>query len=142
MKVARRSPQRSLIDFFFDDAPTREMFQFPNANREVPRANILENKKEWKVELLAPGFSKENVKVELEENMLRISAEVKTEKEESRENYRRREFFTQNFERKFVLPETADTEKIEAEYKDGILTVNIPKQETTVSKTPKQISLK
>jgi len=141
MKLVKQNPQRSLIDFFFDDVPTREFFQFPT-QRQVPAANIRETEQAWHVELSAPGFAKENIKVELVENALRISGEVKTENEETRKNYRRREFVAQNFERRFVLPETANTEAMEAQYQDGILTVDIPKQETALNKAPKQISLK
>jgi len=142
MKLVKQNPQRSLIDFFFDDVPTREFFHTPNMGKVIPAANIVENENGWRVEIAAPGFNKENIKVELKDQTLSISAEVKSETEETRENYRRREFSTRSFQRNFVLPETANTEAIEGQYTDGILTVKIPKREAELSKAAKQISLK
>lgn len=111
----------------------------------IPAVNIKESEKSFSLELAAPGFSKENLKIDLEENLLTLYAEVKVENTEDQgaentEKYTRREFNYRSFKRSFTLPETVDVNNIEAEYKNGILYVLLPKVEK--AKTQKQISIK
>ena len=93
----------------------------------IPAVNIKENEKEFTLELTAPGFEKEEVKLKLEENTLTISGEKKAQTEETKENYTRLEFKAEKFSRRFKLPENINADEIKAEFKNGILYVTIPK---------------
>mgnify|MGYP002399991624 CR=1 FL=1 len=76
-----------------------------------------------------PGMDKRNLKIEVKDDVLTISAEQKEEKQDDFEGYRRREFSYSSFCRSFYLPEDVNGEKIGAAYRDGILNVEIPKLE-------------
>ncbi len=105
-----------------------------NLMSQVPLANIQENETTHSIELAVPGLKKEDIKIELKDNKLTISANVK--KEETTENERsvRKEFSYHSFKRSFNLPKLVDTEKIEAKNENGLLTVLIPKKEEEIKK--------
>lgn len=106
----------------------------------VPSVNISENDKEWHIEVSAPGFSKEDFKINLEKDVLTISAEHKTETGKEEKNYTRREFSFGSFSRAFRVKEnTIDTEKISATYENGILNIALPKFIAEPQKTAKEI---
>lgn len=107
----------------------------------VPSANIIENTKDFKIELAAPGLEKKDFKIEVDNDYLTISAEKEEEKKEEKEDYRRREFSYHSFSRSFLLPDNTLSDKIDAKYEDGILKLSIPKKEVTVSKTKKEITV-
>ena len=88
-----------------------------------------------------PGLKKSDFDVSLDNQMLSISAELNTENEETSENYTRREFGYSSFKRSFSLPETIETEKINAKYEDGILKVILPKRDEAKKKPIKQINI-
>ena len=103
-----------------------------NVNNSTPALNILENDKEFKVEVAAPGMTKEDFDVKIDDdNNLVISVDKKTETEEHDEEscYLRREFSYSHFQRRMILPDTVDRDKISAKADNGILTISIPKQE-------------
>ncbi len=79
------------------------------------------------LELAAPGLNKKDFKVEVNDDLLTISFEQKTENEVSEENYKRREFGHQSFKRSFTLPESVNSDKIHAQYESGVLKLAIPK---------------
>jgi HSP20 family protein len=94
----------------------------------VPAVNVAENENNWQIEVSAPGFAKEDFKINLEKDMLTISAEHKTEGEKKEKNYTRREFSYGSFSRAFRVKEnTVDVEKIAAVYENGILVITLPK---------------
>jgi len=97
----------------------------------VPAVNITESENEYHIELAVPGLKKEDFKINLEKNILSISAETKSETEENRQDkkYNRREYSYNSFVRTFTLPDSADHAKISAEYTDGILRVSVAKKE-------------
>ena len=97
----------------------------------VPAVNIAESENEYHIELAVPGLKKDDFKVNLEKNILSISAETKSENEESSQDkkYNRREYSYNSFVRTFTLPESADQANISAEYVDGILKVDVAKKE-------------
>lgn len=108
----------------------------------VPSVNIVENDKEWKLEVSAPGFSKEDFKINLEKEVLTISAEHKAEVSKEEKNYTRREFSFGSFSRSFRIKEnTVDVEKIAAVYENGILNISLPKKEIAPEKTAKEIKV-
>src|ERR1044072_6864743 len=96
----------------------------------VPAVNISENDKAWKIEVAAPGFSKEDFKIKLENELLTISAEHKQEENAEEKNYRRREFKKTSFTRSFRLKkENVNEDGISASYDNVILNISIPKKE-------------
>lgn len=95
----------------------------------TPAVNIVEGKENFRIELAVPGLTKEDFRIKVEQDVLTISCEKKKSEEHNGENYTRQEFSYNSFSRSFTLPESIQVEKIGAEYKDGILMVNLPKKE-------------
>mgnify|MGYP000787736887 CR=1 FL=1 len=102
------------------------------ANATAPAINVIENEKDYRIELAAPGMSKEDFNIKLdEENNLVISMEKKNEnKEEDKKNgrYLRREFSYSKFQQTMILPDDVDKDAISASVEHGVLTVDLPKQ--------------
>jgi HSP20 family protein len=94
-----------------------------------PNVNIHENETAYVIELAAPGLKKEDFQINLKKDTLSVWAEVKKDETQVAKDYTRKEFDFSSFARSFNLPETADGEKITAEYKDGILVINIGKKD-------------
>lgn len=117
-----------------------ELLDFDFANF-MPSVNIIENTKDFKIEMAAPGLEKKDFKVTVLNGMLTISSEKKEEKKEEHENYTFREFSFKNFSRSFRLPENCMPEKIDAKYENGILWVAIPKKELAITKAQKEIKV-
>lgn len=105
----------------------------------VPVVDIAEDDKEYLIKAELPEVEKENVHVTVENGRLILSGERKFEKEETGKKYHRVERSYGSFLRSFNLPENADPEKVEAEFKDGLLRVHLPKQEKA---KPRQIDVK
>jgi HSP20 family protein len=112
-----------------------------DASLVVPEANIIDEGKDYKIELAAPGLERKDFKVEILNGILSISAEKEVEKKEEKKNYRKREFSYNSFQRSFTLPENLLVDKIDAKYENGILHVSLPKKEIAVSKPAKQIKV-
>ncbi|MCO6483467.1 MAG: Hsp20/alpha crystallin family protein [Flavobacteriales bacterium] len=106
----------------------------------APRVNITENGDGFKLEMQAPGYDKEDLKLNLENDVLTISAEKEHEELKENERYTRREFSQSSFSRSFRLPQTVDAEKISAEHVNGVLKVSIPKK-VEVKPATKQINI-
>lgn len=119
----------SIFDEFWKDWPGTT-----NTSDWVPAANIKEEETKYHVELSAPGYNREDIKVSVEDDTLTITGEVKIENEETKENYVKREFRSGNFKRSFNLNGMVDTDKIDAKYIDGILKIDLPKIENEVKK--------
>lgn len=112
-----------------------------NVRAVLPAVNIKENEENFELELFVPGRSKDELIIEIDDSVLTISSETKEEKEETKENFTRREFTLSSFKRAFSLPETVATDKIEASYNDGILKFNLPKKEEALPKPKRKIEL-
>lgn len=112
-----------------------------NMRTNVPAVNIKENEKDFQLELSVPGRAKEDFTIEIDDNILSISSEVKSENEVEKNNYTRREFAFSSFKRSFTLPESVDGEKINANYENGILTFTLPKKEEALPKPKRMIEL-
>lgn len=95
----------------------------------APAVNEKEDEKAYYVEVDLPGVKKEDINVEVKDNVLTISGERKFKKEEKDKGYVRTESFFGRFERRFTLPSDADAEKIDAKVEDGVLYITIPKIE-------------
>ncbi|WP_026462501.1 Hsp20/alpha crystallin family protein [Adhaeribacter aquaticus] len=137
------------IPSFFDDMLTRDLFNWPmnhsNSNgNSVPAVNIKETNDAFELEVAAPGMSKQDFRIELDNNLLVISAhkEDKHEEQDEKGNYARREFSYQSFSRSFSLPERlVKGEEISAKYIDGVLHITVPKAEEAKVKPAKQIAI-
>lgn len=128
----------ALFDTFFNDLDKMEKPTFANT---LPSVNVVESEENFRIELAAPGLSREAFKVNVHEDVLTISSEKKTENEDKAENYTRREFSYASFKRSFNLPESVDSDNIAATYNEGILNVTLPKKEEAKPKEPKLIEV-
>jgi len=99
-----------------------------------PLADITEDDKEYVIKAELPDVKKEDVKVTVENGVLTIAGERKFEKEEKKKKYHRVERSYGSFVRSFALPDLADADKVKAEFKDGMLTVHVPKSERAKAK--------
>ncbi len=108
-----------------------------------PAVNILETGLDFRLELLLPGFRKEDVQLNYHENMLTVKVELpeKTETNDEVINYFRREFDVYNFERRFRIPRTVNAENISAQFDNGILKLVLPKKMEAVEKDPVEIKI-
>lgn len=139
------SPVNTLIeDFFSKDIFDWADKNFAHVGANLPSVNLKESDKKLEIEMAVPGMKKEDLKVEIDNNMIIISSEKEEEKEESRKkgNYLKKEFHYQSFYRSFFLPDYIDENKIEANYKDGILHVIIGKKVSGKGKKTKPIAIK
>ena len=125
---------RSWIDEFFSDFMTDD----EDRNRFMPSVDIKENKKSLVVKAEIPGMDAKDIDLTLKRDMLIISGERSEEKEEEEENYYRRETSHGSFRRSLKLPVEVEADKIKADYKNGVLTVKLPKAN---GKTTKAITV-
>lgn len=107
----------------------------------VPSANIAEDDKAFNIELAVPGMDKEDFQVDIDSGELRISSEKKDEQLREEKSYTRREFSYSSFMRSFILPESVNTDKINAKYENGILKIILPKKSEVKKLTKKEISI-
>jgi HSP20 family protein len=107
----------------------------------MPAVNISENEDGFVLDLAAPGMQKSDFKINLDNNVLSISSEKQDENEEKSEKYSRREFCYSSFSRSFTLPKSINYDKIKADYKDGVLKVNLPKREDAKVALNRQIEI-
>jgi HSP20 family protein len=101
----------------------------------------VESTENYTVEVAAPGLKKENFQINLNNNLLTIASKYEKSNEESKGKYARKEFGYTSFQRSFTLPNTIDSSRIEASYKDGILYVYLPKREEAKEKPARQINI-
>jgi HSP20 family protein len=135
--ITRRTFSPFLSNLFDDDF-------FPvltNRTSSMPAVNIKENEKSFLLELAVPGMDKKNLKIDINEDVLTISSESSNESEEEKDGYKRKEFSYSSFCRSFYIPDNVNKEKIEANYKDGILNVELPKVEEEKNKITRQIKI-
>lgn len=135
--ITRRTFSPFLSNLFDDDF-------FPvvnNRTSSMPAVNIKENEKSFILELAVPGMDKKDLKIDINEDVLTISSESKNESEEEKDGYKRKEFSYSSFCRSFYIPENVGKEKIGANYKDGILIVELPKMEEEKNKITRQIKI-
>ena len=107
----------------------------------LPATNVIENDKEFEIEIAIPGMEKEDIKLNVENNLLTIASEKEVKKEETDKNYTRREFSYGSFCRSFTLPKTVDVDQIRANYEKGILKVALPKKEEAKTKLSREINI-
>ncbi|CCZ70361.1 Hsp20/alpha crystallin family protein [Bacteroides gallinaceum] len=130
MTPSRRNYSQEWLPSIFNDFFDNDWMV--KANATAPAINVIESDKDYKVEVAAPGMTKEDFNIHLsEDNELVISMEKKTEnKEEDKENkkYLRREFSYTKFQQALVLPDDVEKDKINANVNNGVLTIELPKR--------------
>ena len=131
-------------DFFSRDLRNWGLTNNSSTNTTLPAVNIRETAENFEVEMAAPGMKKEDFRIELEGNELRIGSEHKSENEmKEGERYTRREFSYQSFQRSFMLSkDVVDVDQINARYENGVLRLLIPKKEEAKQKPPRMIQIK
>ncbi len=143
MKPVVRKPINDPVLSFFDDFLSQQLARFEKPVKDVvPSVNIKENEKEVIIDVAAPGLSKKDFEISVENNLLTISAHKEVEDLEEGTNYIKKEFGYENFQRTFTIPEDIfDVENIKATYKNGVLEIIIPKRQEQQKKVKKiQIS--
>lgn len=145
MKLVRRND--SLFPTFWTDLFDNNWYNVPSPSQagvSIPAVNIQDTANGFVIELAAPGVQKEDFSINFEKGLLTVSTEKKSESSETDKegNYSRREFNYETFRRSFTIPNTANTERIEAKYENGILNISIPKKEEAKPKPAKLIEVK
>jgi len=144
VKLNNRPLQKSfnnLMDDFFATVPSilGDDFVAPPFRSFTP-VNVKETENEYVLEVVAPGFQKEDFKINLDNNTLTVSAETKEEAENTNDKFVRKEFKQQSFSRSFTIDENIDAESISAKYVNGVLTLNLAKKQQ-VKQSVKEISI-
>jgi HSP20 family protein len=120
-----------LLDPFFDAVPSRM--------NGTPAIDVKETDDAYSLEAELPGITDKDIEVKLEGNMLTLSTKGEERKEEKKDNYLLKERKSYRFSRSFVVPEDVNAEKISAEFKNGLLTLSLPKSEKA---KPKLLEIK
>lgn len=125
---------------FFNDFPTAVGKTFREDVMNFPPINITEKDNAYLIEMAAPGYSKEDFKIDMEGNLLNISSEKKQEQKEENEKSIRKEFSYKSFKRSFTVDEKIDTDNIQAKYENGVLQLELPKRQEA-AKNNKSITI-
>jgi HSP20 family protein len=133
-----RKTFRPFFPSLFDDDFFPVNTSRPNS---LPAVNIREDDKNYFLDLAVPGMDKKDLKIDINEDVLTISSESKTENEEKQEGYTRKEFSYSSFVRSFYIPENVNRDSIQANYKEGILTVSFPKHEEDKKKITREVKI-
>ncbi len=129
-------------EFLNNDWNDWSLKNYSKTNTTIPSVNIKETSDDFEIEVAAPGFDKKDFSIEINQGTLKISSEKKSETDNNEESYSRKEFSYQSFCRSFSLPLSVNSEKIEAKYENGILSVVIPKREEAKPKPVRLIDIK
>lgn len=143
MSLIKRNQDSWLPSIFEDLFNDGRLADVSNFGSTLPAVNIKETEDDFKVEVAVPGKKKSDFNIELDQNVLTISTEDKTEKEETSEDgrYTRKEFNYSSFKRAFTLPDTVEEDKIKAVYKEGVLNITVPKREESKQKQKRMIAV-
>ncbi len=125
-------------DFFNDFVSSR---YYGKGYASTPAVNIKEEKDEFLIDVAAAGLSKNDFKIDVDSDILTVSAERKDENSEKDDSYTRREFNFTSFSRNFKLDDSIDQDQIKASHKDGVLTIHLPKKEEALKTGPKSIEI-
>ena len=126
---------RSLFDSFFDTLPGTD------GTYSVPAVNVRHTPQAWFLEVAAPGLTKDDFKVAVEQGVLTVTAEKRQGEEDKTDQYTRREFRYVSFRRSFTLPEGVREEDIKATCKDGVLTLELPRQQAEPERNGRAIEI-
>ena len=148
MSTRSLAKSTGMIPALFDDffKPWNEWFDNNNLARRpltMPAVNITEDDQQYNIKVAAPGLKKNDFKIDMDGNMLTISAETEEQKEEKDGKFTRQEYNYSSFARSFTLPEDVNREAIDAHYENGELHLVLPKrEEAKKAAAKKQIAVK
>ncbi len=140
MSIVRWSPRGSWVDMRNEFDRLFDSFFNPSYEEETalsafnPAVDIVEEDQAYQVHVELPGLSKDDIKLNIKDNYLSISGEKKRESKVEEKNYQRTERIFGSFQRNFRLSDSVEVDKIEAEFKDGVLNIVIPKKKESLAK--------
>lgn len=138
----RYNTNRVLVDELFNNFFKNDYHEdYAKSRSEKPATNVFETENEFKIEILLPGFKKEDVQLDYQNNLLTVKVEKEEEKKSDEFKYSHREFGSYNFEKQYRIPKSVNDDKINAKFNDGILTLELPKKEEALEKAPVAIKI-
>lgn len=143
MKITKYNPRYAETGYPFDSAISTMLNDLMGWNRNAslsswaPNVDIVENEDSYEIHAELPGVTEEEVNVTLNNNVLTLSGEKKQEVKDEKENFVRVERTYGKFERSFSLPSNIQADKVDANYKDGVLSIKVPKAEEAKSRSIK-----
>ena len=132
--------QNPAFSYLFDDFILNQDWGYQKDS--LPAVNIITSEDQFDIELATPGNKKADFQIEVEDDVLIISSETVSQSGDTETSYERKEFGYNSFQRSFNIPESVNTDKISATYKEGVLTVSLPKKEQALPQPKKLISIK
>lgn len=131
--------RNSLLESSFSDLYETFSNGFPSHDKETdvlwkPSVDVHETEKDVTLDVELPGLNKENIKIDIKDDILTVSGERSHTEETKEKNYTKTERLFGKFERSFYLPKNVNSDKISASYKDGLLILTIPKSEKAIHK--------
>ena len=132
--------QNSAFTSLLDDLKLNQ--ELSSHKVSLPAVNIIEADDHYDIQLATPGKKKSDFQIEVEEGVLTISSVTATNSNEAETSFARKEFGYHSFKRSFNIPDTVYADKITAGYKEGILTVSLPKKEEAIPQPKKLIPVK
>jgi len=146
MSIIKRKNTNNLFPSFLDDMLGNDLLNpsadLGNVGFNVPAANIREYEDKFVLELAAPGKSKKDFNVELDNDVLTVSAEKVDKKEDKDDvNFTRKEYSYESFTRSFTIPESVDSSKIKANYQNGILKFDLLKRDEAKTQPKRMIEI-
>ncbi len=140
----RYNVTRNLVNEMLNNFVTADHHENYVYNYRKPAVNVFETEKDFRLEMMLPGFSKEDVKISFQNELLTIKVDNKENKAENEENnykFVRREFDVYNFEKQFKVPQSVNTAAIDARFENGILSLLLPKKEEVLEKAAIEIKV-
>ena len=132
--------QNPAFSYLFDDFILNQDWGYQKDS--LPAVNIITSEDQFDIELATPGNKKADFQIEVEDDVLIISSKTVSQSGDTETSYERKEFGYNSFQRSFNIPESVNTDKISATYKEGVLTVSLPKKEEALPQPKKLISIK
>lgn len=132
--------QNPAFSYLFDDFILNQDWGYQKDS--LPAVNIITSEDQFDIELATPGNKKADFQIEVEDDVLIISSETVSQSGDTETSYERKEFGYNSFQRSFNIPESVNTDKISATYKEGVLTVSLPKKEEALPQPKKLVSIK
>mgnify|MGYP003574170793 CR=1 FL=1 len=138
----RYNANRVLVDELFNNFFRNDYHEdYAKSCGSKPATNVFETDKEFKIEVLLPGFAKEDLQLNVHHNLLTIKVEKEKGEKSEEYKYAHREFGAENIDKQYRLPKSVDVDKISAKFENGVLNVELPKKEEALEKAPVEIKV-
>jgi len=133
--LAELSGMRNRLNRLFSQDEFWSYDTHAGANEWIPAVDIIESEREITIKAELPGVEPKDVSISLANNVLTLKGHRESEKEVRKENYYRMERATGAFGRSFTIPASIDSDRVTADFKNGLLTITLPKQESSKGRT-------